>query len=580
MAQEAGGANDGPATFTPERALRYLRESTLFARLTDDEFKTIIGLLHARTLGEGEALIVAGGDDTNLYILRRGKLLVRKPDKGGKDPLDRFVQPVAILNELSFVTGHPNVETIEAVTPAQLWYIPRAEFQQLLQRQKHLRERLSYTPEEQQYIKQPRRFDSQRPGELVLWFGRRHWWVLLRRQWLTMLMLLFLGVTFLPPIQSLLSGALGVVPRAALGLVALANFLWCFVDWWNDYYVVTDQRVIHRERILIIYDSQDEAPIHSVQSVKVERSTFADSLLNTGTLTIETLGARANICFDWVSEPDKLAKLILDQQARARLEESAIERAKVRSELRRELNIGTQPAVPNPKADEKGKQSPPLLRRLASALADLRNELLPRVRLARPSGEVVYRKHWLVLVKTTIVPLLFCLSYLAAIAFVWFAEPTARRLLFGMPVVIVVAALGFILLLWLVWQYEDWRNDLYVLAPDRLVDYKRSPFGLLGTKQRTASLANVQNVTAETKGFLDNLLNVGDVIIRTGGVDNELDFARVWNPRGVQREVVNRVEAYRAEQREKEAARRRREFIEWIGIYDELIRIHGRRPLS
>ena len=48
---------------------------------------------------------------------------------------------------------------------------------------------------------------------------------------------------------------------------------------------------------------------------------------------------------------------------------------------------------------------------------------------------------------------------------------------------------------------------------------------------------------------------------------------------GVQREVVLRLEAYRAAQRDKEAARRRREFIEWIGIYDELTRIHGERPL-
>lgn len=163
--------------------------------------------------------------------------------------------------------------------------------------------------------------------------------------------------------------------------------------------------------------------------------------------------------------------------------------------------------------------------------------------------------------------------------FVWFSASSLRRLLFETPAVVVVALLGFILSFWLVWQYEDWRNDLYMLTTDRLIEYKRTPFGLLGTSQRTASLANVQNVTAVTKGFVDNLLNVGDVAIRTGGIDNELNFARVWNPRGVQRELVTRLEAYRAAQRDKEAARRRREFIEWIGIYDELTRIHERRPL-
>ncbi|BCX05204.1 MAG: hypothetical protein KatS3mg053_3142 [Candidatus Roseilinea sp.] len=595
MAQEAGSATNGQvpesdskaiqATPTPDDIVRQLRASTLFSRLTDAEFKAVLGLMRTRMVNEGQILILAGSGDTHLYILRRGKMLIRAPEKGGRDPVIRFVKPGEILNELPFVTGHPSEVTIETVTPVQLWYIPRGEFQQLLEREGYIREHLTYTPEEEKYIKQRRRFDTQRTGELVLWFGRKHWWVLLRSQWFTILMLVLIGATFLPPVRPIFSGPFGIAFTGALLFVALVSFLWFLIDWWNDYYVVTDQRVIHRERILIIYDSQDEAPISSVQNVTVNRPSFIDTVLDTGTILIETLGAQANIRFEWVGEPTKVSKLILDQQARARVEVAATERSKVRSELRREMEVGTKPLpasappAPAPKAG-KGEKSPPFLRRLGMGLADLRNELLPRMRLVRAPDVIVYRKHWLALIGATIAPFLFLLLYLAAMVFVWFGAPSLRRLLFETPAVVVVALLGFILLFWLVWQYEDWRNDLYMLTTERLIEYKRTPFGLLGTSQRTASLANVQNVTAATKGFVDNLFNVGDVAIRTGGMDNELNFARVWNPRGVQREVVMRLEAYRAAQREKEAARRRREFIEWIGIYDELTRIHGERPLG
>ncbi|GIV85059.1 MAG: hypothetical protein KatS3mg052_2066 [Candidatus Roseilinea sp.] len=586
MAQEVGDATNGQAPLTPDGIVRQLRESTLFSRLTDAEFKAVLGLMRARAMGEGQILILAGAQDTNLYILRRGKMLIRAPERGGKDPVIRFVKPGEILNELPFVTGHPSEVTIEAVTPAQLWYIPRGEFQQLIAREGHIREHLTYTPEAEKYIKQRRRFDTQRPGELVLWFGRKHWWVLLQSQWFTVLMLVLAAATLLPPVRPIFGGPFGAAFVGALLLAAFASFLWFLIDWWNDYYVVTDQRVIHRERVLVVYDSQDEAPISAVQNVTVERPNFVSTVLDTGTLLIETLGAHANIRFEWVAEPSKVSKLILDQQARARVEVAATERAKVRSELRREMEVGIKPspdspAPPRPASQaNQGAHGLPFVRRLGAGLADLRNELLPRMRLVRAPDVIVYRKHWLALIGATMTPFLLLLLYCAVMAFVWFSASSLRRLLFETPAMAGVALLGFILLFWLVWQYEDWRNDLYMLTAERLIEYKRSPFGLLGVSQRTASLANVQNVTAVTKGLVDNLFNVGDVVIRTGGVDNELNFARVWNPRSVQRELVMRLEAYRAAQRDKEAARRRREFIEWIGIYDELTRIHERRPLG
>ena len=167
------------------------------------------------------------------------------------------------------------------------------------------------------------------------------------------------------------------------------------------------------------------------------------------------------------------------------------------------------------------------------------------------------------------------LLYIVVWLFIGVNLPGLADVLSSWPGIVLTVVIGFGLLFWFVWQYENWRNDLYILTPDRPIDYQRTPFGLQGTTQKTANLATVQNVTATTKGFIDTLFNMGDVLtIRTGGVDNELLFARVWNPRQVQSDIVKALEEFQNAQRAAEDAKRRGDFIEWIGIYDELTRIH------
>jgi hypothetical protein len=54
-----------------------------------------------------------------------------------------------------------------------------------------------------------------------------------------------------------------------------------------------------------------------------------------------------------------------------------------------------------------------------------------------------------------------------------------------------------------------------------------------------------------------------------------LTFDRVHDPRGIQHDILTHMEAYEARAREAQAAERRREFAEWVGIYDELKRLYG-----
>ena len=45
-----------------------------------------------------------------------------------------------------------------------------------------------------------------------------------------------------------------------LGLPALGWIAWTYLDWTNDLYIVTNQRVVYVEKVIGIYDSREEAP--------------------------------------------------------------------------------------------------------------------------------------------------------------------------------------------------------------------------------------------------------------------------------------------------------------------------------
>jgi hypothetical protein len=563
----------------PDAVLNKLRNFRLFKDLSPDEFREVMTLLRAKRVDEGDLLIQQGGTDTNLYVLRKGKALIRAAEKGGKDPVISSVEPGGVINELPFTTGRPDESTVEAATNLLLWYIGRDEFRGLLAAHDSIAGKLKFSPEALAFQAERRRFTEQRPGERVLWFSHRWWWSLVKGQVLTIFLVLLI-VVFLtvPALQSFAVTPLGTFILTLLGIAALLVCLWNLYDYWNDYFVITDQRVIHRERVLLIYDQQDESPMGKIQNVTVTRPSFLSTLFDVGNVMIETQGSRANVEFTEVSRPGVPNKIILDEQSRVKVEGRASERSKVRAELRQEMRVAHPPEEqPKEKAEKKRL---PLHQRLGARLVNARNNVLPRMRLTR-GNEIVWRKHWLYLLQRAALPAIACVVYAGFLLYARIFLPELSEVLFGTALRWVVLLLGFLLLFWLVWQYEDWRNDLYILTPDRLIDYKRSPFGLLGTQQKTANLSAVQNVTATTLGFIDTLFNMGDVAIRTGGVENELLYSRVYNPRMVQSEIVKALEEYQTRQLDQEAARRRREFIEWIGIYDELTRIHtGRTPLA
>jgi hypothetical protein len=190
-----------------------------------------------------------------------------------------------------------------------------------------------------------------------------------------------------------------------------------------------------------------------------------------------------------------------------------------------------------------------------------------RVRIER-AGTITYRKHIFVLFQQTWQPTLglVILFFLLVIDLIHPMSPIstlvpvlASELLFTAWVV-----LFFSFILWWIYQYIDWSNDIFQVTPDQILDIDRKPFGT--EERRAAPLENILSTEAQREGFLEYLLNYGTVYINVGGA-TELRFSDVTDPATVQQDIDNRRLARINSKAEAQAKNERERLADWFATY-------------
>jgi len=131
--------------------------------------------------------------------------------------------------------------------------------------------------------------------------------------------------------------------------------------------------------------------------------------------------------------------------------------------------------------------------------------------------------------------------------------------------VIILAGLLGIAGLWWLYQFVDWANDIYQVTPTQIVDITRKP---LGTESReVAPLENILGTEVDRKGLAGLLLNYGTVTAMIGTA--EFKFQGVFDPVGVQQDIVRAQEAILARKHDKESGQRRDEMVELLRLYEK-----------
>ncbi|MCP4416235.1 MAG: cyclic nucleotide-binding domain-containing protein [Chloroflexi bacterium] len=360
-----------------------------------------------------------------------------------------------------------------------------------------------------------------------------------------------------------------IVPGIFL-FVFTAVLLFQILDWSNDYFVITNKRVVHREFDLRTFRVDIKtARIDQVQSVEIAKPSFWANLLNFGTARITTASAFGTIFFDNIDNPI-LVKETLDHQSQL---VKSLDASKEQSLLRE--TFGEHFSV-KPQYEPIGEQATPpkpiKTRAEDSFLLRLQRRYYWRV---EEENVIIYRKHFIVLLIESVLPIgLALLGFIVTFVLIRYFEFTFRQLL---PALIFVYSID---ILWLIWRMEDWRNDMFQLTDRLIVDIDRRPFGF-GESRKQALLSNIQNVNAFTPGLIHTIFNFGSVEIETAGAESNLVFEDIPYPSVIQSDIFAQLENMLDLQQRRRRSSRHKEYALLLDVYKQTVeqdRIPERTP--
>lgn len=162
-------------------------------------------------------------------------------------------------------------------------------------------------------------FPEQQPGEQIILFLRRHWFVffidVLRVVGLAVIPIVifhFWTATFQPELAADSLGYIGLVLSGSLYYI----FLWVLLyDYWLDFdldfFVVTDKRVVDVEQSGLFNRTVAAENINRVQDVTSEVKGFFPTMLRYGNVYVQTAGAKHRFVFKQVSHPETVVSQLL-----------------------------------------------------------------------------------------------------------------------------------------------------------------------------------------------------------------------------------------------------------------------------
>ncbi|HEX9118462.1 MAG TPA: cyclic nucleotide-binding domain-containing protein [Anaerolineae bacterium] len=449
------------------------------------------------------------------------------------------------------------------------------------------------------------RYDWLDEGEDVLWNDRRHSLWLARP--LVLLSLAFaalmLALSFLLRELGASGSAIGLANVFVLVLLYLPAVVYAIWDYRDDYYAVTNRRVTRHDREPFASDARIEAPLETVQDV-TSKATLLGRLFDYGDVTVRTAAKVGSLMFSHVPHPDDVVKRIVAAKAGAAIATRGSTKEMLRQSLMSDLQLAV--AVPDldsrralgenvspqqvartrwqrliqplnrrakaPRALPVGvRRGQEFWRRLLAPLPERWRTVLigPPPRPPRPlTGEVVWQKHWINLMQRGGAALASLVLLVAAALIL--VTGGGRALGSSVIQVILVWLLLFaVAASWFWYHLEDWRNDLYIVTDERIIDVEKKPLALSST-QRESGLDVIQTVDSKQNSVWARLLNYGDVVIRTAAADEGFTFKMVPSPMLVQKTIFQKVDAYRRRQDTKRIDERRRDVMEGLQVYHEL----------
>jgi CRP-like cAMP-binding protein len=537
-----------------------IRDLFLFSGLRDEQVAQIASLFATIRLEDGQILYSKGEAGHNFYIIYAGSVGETRLIAGEKEETAILV-PGDFFGEEALLFNRPHAATIQAQEPTTLLQLDSEQFDRLLREYPQVKSNLIRTAQTREIVRS-QKFEWLRDDEVIYQIARKHEAVL-AAVLIGPLVLLAISLVLVYYVAALGSGTVawiaGVAAASLLGSGAILWGVWNYIDWGNDYYIVTNQRAVWIEKVIWLYDSRDEAPLNTILSVNVTTN-FWGRLLGFGNVIVRTY--TGEIVFKHLGKPHQMADAVEEYWHRAQERSEREETEAMELAIRRHLGlVEEEPKQRFPPIQE--TSPPPQVPKKKTGLWERYFANFFKMRIEE-DNVITWRKYWTVLVGKTWRPTLSIFIVLVltgaylGLYFLHFIE-------FLSPKIVLPAGILLTLLLlpWWFYNYVDWRNDIYQVTDKYIFDIERKP---LGTEvKKSAPLENILSLEHKRVGFLGYLFNYGNVIINVGVA--QFVFIGVHEPARVQQDVFNRMYALRRSREEAEAAVERERIAEALTMY-------------
>jgi hypothetical protein len=551
---------------TPER-IAFLKKIHLFYDLEDEDLEIIADQMQEIPVDDGEVVFKQDSKSENFYLIYQGSVRIMSRQKNKEIQLAVLVKN-DYFGEMGLIARRTRSATVHATSDTTLLALDRKSFNENFKRFSQLRLNMDVAVRSRQ-LARTLRFKWLRNDEVVYFLARKHRIILYEMLILPLLSLVLPLVLFYAWYN--ISSFFIILLASALSLLGTALWIvWTVIDWGNDYYVVTNQRVVWLEKVVGIYDSRQESPLSTILSVGVETSQLG-RILDYGNVIIRTFVGR--ISFNHVTHPEQAQHMIEEYWNRTKEHAVGMEKEAMKNAIRKRLGL----AMPKqgrgfgePAPTQKVDAAPPnqnsgylaLLKFLGANTLKLRYEL----------GEnVVYRKHWVVLILDAWLPFAGALGLLILLVVRLFqlAFDPLQFLFqfengFKVDTWINIYFLSFFpFAIWFIYKVLDWSNDKFEVTNEQIIDIDRKPFG---TESRNAAqLESILGTNYVRRGLIGNIFNFGTVYITVGG--SKLAFEDVMDPATVQSDIDRRRMARKQQKDEAVVNAERERMAEWLATY-------------
>lgn len=391
-------------------------------------------------------------------------------------------------------------------------------------------------------------------GTLIV---RHHPVLLMTRAWRPGALLLIAAIL----IVVIATGPTGAgLPGLWLGLAAalfLVGGVWAaseYLVWSNHRLYLTPTRLIEVSGVSGFTQERRELRLERLQSVELDVRNLLLRWAGCADVIISVTASGA-LRFAAAREP-----LLVRDGILARLDErnrihDQTDDSSVRASVEELLGLDPPPLLPQP--DE---AHPASRRRTRRRLPQLQAPYF-----GHRVGGVAWRRHPWFLVRAWFAPGLL-LSAGAALPFA--IDRLGLTMLFGyvgfLTLSLIIAAF-----VWGWWLWADWRNDHYVVTPDRLIEIEQLPLGLR-QQFSEAALDKVEDIRCRIPNPLASLLNYGDVLVSTASTEQPFIFRGIARPRQLAAQIDRHVTALHLAAEQSRHIAMRAEFARWLTAYNEV----------